>query len=108
MPGNMTVPQSQTNESKQELDIRPRFVIDASIKYQRIWENLTPAQQQLLENQASLRDLNSKEKIDRFFESRDFDLMTQPRQTVSRYSKEMINETSQEDSLAYIMNSLRS
>lgn len=63
------------NESyAQELDIRPDFVKMASPQNQKLWESLKPQQQALLESQASLRTLDTADKIDRFFETRDYDI----------------------------------
>lgn len=63
------------NESlySQELDIRPDFVKCSSPHNQKIWESLTPQEQNLLESQATLRVLDTPEKCNRFFESRVFE-----------------------------------
>lgn len=66
------------NESyAQELDIRPDFVKNASPKNQKLWESLNQKEQILFENQASLRTLDTTDKIDKFFETRDYGINAQ-------------------------------
>lgn len=61
----------QESHSPQDPDIRPEFVKIASSQFQKLWETLSERDKGLLESQASLRNLDTQEKADRFFESRD-------------------------------------
>lgn len=54
-----------------DVDVRPDFIKIASLKYQKMWEQLSPTQKHLVESQASLRTLDTTAKVDRFLESRD-------------------------------------
>lgn len=61
----------QESSFSQAPDIRPEFVKIASPQFQKLWESLSERDKGLLESQASLRNLDTQEKADRFFESRD-------------------------------------
>lgn len=74
----------------EELDIRPNFIILADSYYQKIWETLSEAQKQLIENQATLRSIDSKEKANRFLESR---MLFENKQSFHIASHNKINES---------------
>lgn len=65
-------------------DIRPRFVQLASDKNQKLWESLSDRQKSLLESQASLRTLETTEQANRFFESREANLIKPTKFAVAR------------------------
>ena len=68
------------------MDIRPQFVLLADKTYQEQWEQLTEGQKQLIENQATLRVLDTKEKANRFFESRVWDNEIKPHKHIASQS----------------------
>ena len=77
----------------------PLFVQLASEKYKKFWESLSQQQKQLVESQASLRILDTTEKVDRFLESRDFGLSNSLRisaenqQKIYNKNKSHLNES---------------
>lgn len=78
-----------------EHDIRPDFVKLASDKYQRIWKQLSDRDKSILESQATLRVLDTSEKCDRFFESRDLRKLVIPaaKQKISYNNHSSLNES---------------
>lgn len=76
-----------------DLDERPIFVQLASDKYQKIWEQCSNAQKTLLESQATLRELDTPEKVNRFFETRDFGIIKSSSFVVARPQLKSLNES---------------
>lgn len=88
----------------EELDIRPNFIILADSYYQSQWENLSEKQKQLIENQATLRVIDTKEKANRFLETR---MLSENKQHF-HIASQALNESqnSQADSLTIAMSKL--
>lgn len=90
-------------------DIRPDFVRIASKQYQKVWESLNDREKQLLESQASLRNLDTQEKADRFFETRTFDRFMVPAAN-RKLHESRLNESEDDykyDPIVIAMNKLR-